>query len=160
MSVAFVREESAALAAEVELPARPISPHPNLVTPSGLAALNAAMAEARAALEAAQGIGDLDERRRAAAPALRDVHYFAERLAGAQVMPPPASQACVAFGSRVAFRRGDGRRQAFTIVGEDEADPRNGTVSYVSPLARALLGKSVGDTVALGGQGIELVEIA
>ena len=65
MSVAFTREESAETAAEVELPDRPISPHANLVTASGLEALANAMAEYRAAYNAAHGIEDVTERRRA-----------------------------------------------------------------------------------------------
>jgi hypothetical protein len=79
MSVAFTREESAETAAEVELPDRPISPHPNLVTASGQEALTNAMRESRAAYDAAQRIEDA-ERRRAVAVASRDMRYFAERL--------------------------------------------------------------------------------
>jgi hypothetical protein len=60
MSVAFTREESAETAAEVELPDRPISAHPNLVTESGLVALANAMAEWRAAYNAAQQIEDAE----------------------------------------------------------------------------------------------------
>jgi hypothetical protein len=56
MSVAFTREESAETAAEVGLPDRPVSPHPNWVTTSGLRALGTAMTEARAAYDAAQQI--------------------------------------------------------------------------------------------------------
>ena len=79
MSVAFTREESAETAAEVELPVSPVSPHPNLVTASGLEALTKAMTESRAAYDAAQRIEDAGERRRAVAAASRDVRYFADR---------------------------------------------------------------------------------
>ena len=133
MSVAFTREESAETAAEVELPDRPISPHPNLVTASGLEALNDAMSQIRTAYEAAQQIQDAAERRRAVVVASRDIRYFAERLRTAQLVTPPADFGAVAFGHRVTFRRDDGRCQAFRIVGEDEADPRNGSISYVLP---------------------------
>jgi transcription elongation GreA/GreB family factor len=160
MSVAFVREESAQTAAEVELPARPISPHPNWVTASGLNGLNKAMAEARAAYDAAQRIEDVNERRRAAALALRDTNYFSQRLGSAQVIPPPTTPDVVAFGSRVSIKRGDGRSQAFTIVGEDEGNPREGSISHVSPMARALRGKIVGDVVAIGDHEIEIIAIA
>ena len=64
------------------------------------------------------------------------------------------------FGSTVTIEREDGRRQTFRIVGEDEADPAKGTISYVSPLARALTGKSVGDIVHAGGSDAEIVKIA
>ena len=76
MSVAFTREESAETAAEVELPDRPISPHPNLVTASGLEALTDAMSQSRTAYEAAQQIQDAAERRRAVVVASRDIRYF------------------------------------------------------------------------------------
>ncbi|CAM5775129.1 transcription elongation factor [Labrys miyagiensis] len=158
MSVAFAREDSAATASEVELPGRPVSPHPNLVTARGLALLQAAMDTARTTYDKAQAIEDANERRREAAPALRDLVYFTERVRTAQLVEPREAGE-VGFGTRVAFERGDGRRQAFTIVGEDEADPRQGTVSYVSPMARALTGKRTGDVVELAGQEIEILAI-
>jgi transcription elongation GreA/GreB family factor len=159
MSVAFTREESAETAAEVELPDRPISPHPNLVTASGLAALTHAMNESRTAYDAAQRIEDAAERRRAVAAASRDVRYFADRLKTAQLVMPSADFGAVAFGHRVTFRRHDGRRQAFRIVGEDEADPRNGSISYVSPVARALIGRAAGEVALAGDQEIEILSI-
>ena len=160
MSVAFVREESAETAAEIEFPHRPISPHPNLVTASGLKALENAVAEAQAAYDAAHGIEDVNERRRAAATAARDLRYFTERLKTAQVVPPPPAPHAVAFGTRVTFERDDGRRQTFRIVGEDEGDPRNGSISYVSPVAHALIGKTVGEVAVVAGHEIEILAIA
>ena len=56
--------------------------------------------------------------------------------------------------------RDDGRQQTFRIVGEDEADPASGSISYVSPLARALLGKRVGDTLRAGKDEAEIMAIA
>ena len=159
MSVAFTREESAETAAEVELPDRPISPHPNLVTASGLEALTNAMRDSRTAYDAAQQLEDAGERRRAVAVASRDMRYFVDRLSTAQLVPPPADSNAVAFGHRVTFRRADGRRQAFRIVGEDEADPRNGSISYVSPVARALIGRAAGETVLAGDHEIEILSI-
>jgi transcription elongation GreA/GreB family factor len=159
MSVAFTREESAETAAAVELPDRPISTHPNLVTQSGLKALDAAMAAARAAYHAAQQVEDLNERRSAVAAPSRDMRYFAERLRTAQLMPDPAERDTVAFGSRVTFVRDRGVPQTFRIVGEDEADPRTGSISYVSPVARALIGAAVGDRVALGDHEIEVLAV-
>src|ERR1700722_14233627 len=113
MSVAFTREESAETAAEVELPDRPISPHANLVTASGLEALAAAMAKYRATYNAAHQIEDATERRRAVALASREMRYFADRLRTAQVIPSPIELVAVAFGHRVTFKRDDGRRQTF-----------------------------------------------
>jgi transcription elongation GreA/GreB family factor len=118
-----------------------------LVTATGLEALANLVAEYRAAYDAAHQIEDATERRRAIALASREVRYFADRLRTAQVVPPPSESDAVAFGHQVTFKRDDGRRQAFRIVGEDEADPRNGSISYVSPVARALIGRAVGDVV-------------
>lgn len=160
MSVAFTKEESAETAAETQLPDRPVSPHPNLVTPAGLAALEQQLHQAQAAYEAAQTIDDVNERRREAALPLRDARYFATRVRTAQVMPAPASTDQIAFGSTVTFKRGDGRVQTYTIVGEDQADPKQGMISYVSPVARLLLGKSAGDVVEASGQELEILKIA
>jgi transcription elongation GreA/GreB family factor len=160
MSVAFVREESAEAAQEITLPERPISPHPNLVTQSGLKALESATAESGEALKAAQGIEDANERRRALELAARDARYFSERLASAILRPEPESAETVAFGHRVTILRDGHRRQMFWIVGEDEADPRAGTISYVAPLARRLIGKRVGDIIDMDGHQIEILEIA
>ncbi|WP_316181257.1 transcription elongation factor GreA [Bradyrhizobium sp. SZCCHNRI1009] len=160
MSVAFTKEESAETAAETQLPDRPVSPHPNLVTEAGLKALEAQLLQAQAAYEAAQTIEDVNERRRESALPLRDARYFAARVRTAQVMPAPASTDQIAFGSTVTFKRGDGRVQTYTIVGEDEADPKRGMISYVSPVARLLMGKSVGDVVEVTGQELEILTIA
>jgi transcription elongation GreA/GreB family factor len=65
----------------------------------------------------------------------------------------------VHFGSTVTIVRADGRQQTFRIVGEDEADPAHGTLSHASPLARALFGKRVGDTIEAGQSEAELVAI-
>jgi transcription elongation GreA/GreB family factor len=160
MSVAFTKEDSAETASEVLLPDRPVSPHPNLVTEAGLKALQLQLHEAREAYEAAQQIEDVNERRRQAATPLRDARYFAERVRTAQLMPDPASTDIVAFGSTVTFRRHDGRVQKYRIVGEDEADPKAGSISLVSPVARSLMGKAAGDEVTASGQELEIVAIA
>jgi len=101
LSVAFTKEESAETASETQLPDRPISPHPNLVTPTGLSLLEARLQEARQALEAAQQVEDVNERRRQSANPSRDVRYFSERLRTAQVRATPASLDTVGFGTRL-----------------------------------------------------------
>lgn len=160
MSVAFVKEESAETAAETQLPDRPVSPHPNLVTETGLKALERQLQEAKEAYEAANAIEDINERRRQLAGPVRDLRYLAERLRTAQFVPAPATNDAVAFGSTVTFNRDDGRVQTYRIVGEDEADPKAGSISYVSPVARLLMGKAVGDVVTMGGQELEIEKIA
>ena len=160
MSVAFTKEESAETASETLLPDRPISDHPNLVTETGLKALKRQLDEARQACEAAQRIEDVNERRREAAVPLRDLRYFSERVRTAQLVADPASSDVVAFGSTVTFSRADGRVQTYRIVGEDEADPKAGSISFASPVARSLMGKGVGDVAGSGNQELEIVAIA
>ena len=160
MSVAFTKEDSAETASETLLPDRPISPHPNLVTEAGLKALESQLREAREAYEAAQKIEDVNERRRQAATPLRDARYLAARVRTAQVVAEPTSADTVAFGSTVVFKRDDGRVQKYRIVGEDEADPKAGSISFVSPVARSLMGKAVGDVVGASGQELEIMAIS
>ena len=160
MSVAFTKEDSAETASEILLPDRPVSPHPNLVTEAGLRALELQLHQAHEAYETAQKIEDVNERRRQAALPLRDVRYFAARVRSAQVVASPASIDTVVFGSTVTFRRDDGRVQKYHIVGEDEADPKAGSISFVSPVARFLMGKAVGDVVGTSGQELEIIAIS
>lgn len=160
MSVAFVKEESAETASETQLPDRPVSPHLNLVTENGLKLLETQLAEAREAYAAANIIEEVNEHRRQTAGPLRDMRYLTERLRTAQVAPAPASADVVAFGNTVRFEREDGRVQVYRIVGEDEADPKAGSVSYVSPVAIALMGRAVGDVVSLGDQELEIIAIS
>ena len=155
MSRAFVKEPEGEDAFD-ELPDRPLSPHPNLVTPEGLAAIDATLARLREERTAAQRSGE----RAAQAAVARELRYWNARRGSAQVVDPPADAASVRFGATVTIDREDGRRQTFRIVGEDEADPARGAVSYVSPFARALMGKTVGDTAVLAGAEVEVVAIA
>lgn len=160
MSVAFTKEDSAETASETMLPDRPLPEGPNLVTEAGLALLERALAEARQAYDEAMGIEDINERRRQAASPFRDLRYFTERLRTAQVIASPTSRDVVAFGSTVTFEREDGRVQTYRIVGEDEAEPRSGTISFTSPVARALMGKSVGDVASVAGGDVEVTAIS
>lgn len=154
----FTREEDLEAAAAF-LPDRPISPHPNLVTVTGLEQLDRALDAARVAYATAQSGGDIKADRGAIAEAARDLRYLGARRASAQLTQPGLVAGLVQFGSRATFKRADGRHQTFRIVGEDEADPASGSVSYVSPLARALLGKHVGETGNLLGSEVEIVAV-
>lgn len=144
MSLAFVREDSIPRA-EIE-PDRPISAHPNLVTPAGLALIERELARVSQALAAA---GD-DEAARLRL--LRDHRYWQARRGTAQVVhPDDTTPGEVSFGSRVRIRR-SGKIETVEIVGEDEADPGAGKLSYVSPIAAALMGAMPGETVELAGR--------
>ncbi|WP_282008986.1 transcription elongation factor GreA [Brevundimonas aveniformis] len=157
MSVAFTREEDLEATA-ADLPDRPVSPHPNLVTPSGLTQIEREMASARAAYAAAQAQGSIEADRTAMARATRDLRYWSARRSNAQLIETEPD-GTVRFGGSVTIEREDGRSQTWCIVGEDEADPTKGSVSQVSPLARALMGKSVGDVVSINGQEAEVVAV-
>ena len=157
MSVAFTREEDLEATA-ADLPDRPISPHPNLVTPEGLAKIDAALAAARAAYNAAQAHGSIEADRTAMARATRDLRYWSARRASAQLVET-APDGRVRFGGSVTIEREDGRTQTWRITGEDEADPAAGSVSHVSPLAVALIGKRVGDEATVAGQTVEIVAV-
>ncbi len=157
MSVAFTREEDLEATA-ADLVDRPVSPHPNHVTAEGLAQIEAELAAARAAYTAAQASGSIEADRTAMARATRDLRYWLARRASAQLLEPPASGR-VRFGGRFTIEREDGRTQTWRIVGEDEADPAQGTVSHVSPLARALMGKAVDDEAEVAGQTVVVIEV-
>lgn len=160
MSVAFTKEESAETASETLLPDRPISSHPNLVTEAGLKALECQFQQAREAYAATQSIEDINERRRQAASPLRDMRYYAARVRTAQIVLDPTLHDNVAFGSTVTFRREDGRVEKYRIVGEDEANPKAGSISFVSPIARLLIGKMVGEVTEAGDQEISIMAIS
>ena len=157
MSVAFTREEDLEATA-ADLPDRPISPHPNLVTPAGLAQIDAALAAARAAYSAAQAHGSIEADRTAMARATRNLRYWSARRASAQLVET-RRDGRVRFGGSVTIEREDGRSQTWRITGEDEADPAAGSVSHVSPLAVALMGKRIGDEVVVAGQSVEVVAV-
>lgn len=152
MSRAFVKEGDAV----EDLPDRLISPHPNLVTAEGLDLIEAEVARLSRAYAEAQASSDRD----GLAAHARDLRYWTARRGSADVVAVPAAADEVRFGSRVTLLRSDGRQHTFRIVGEDEADPVKGLLSWVSPLARQLSGKSAGDEVAAGSFTYEIEAIS
>jgi len=153
MSRAFVKES---YDETVPLPDRPISPHRNFVTTRGIAAIEANLNRFEAAHRSAVA---KDNNKQAVAMALREVRYWSARRSNAEVVKPPSAPDRVAFATTVTLRREDGREQTFTIVGEDEADPSGGTISYVAPLARAAMGRARGDSIDLSGQTAVILNI-
>lgn len=146
MSVAFRREsDEEHLEPRFELP---IPPGPNLVTARGLRLIERRVAE----LEAARRETADEEAVKAIA---RDLRYWRSRSASAEVTTP-ASGDVVAFGSSVRVRM-DGRERILAIVGHDEAGT-NGRVAFSAPVARALMGATVGDSVDVAGR-TELIEV-
>ena len=152
MSKAFTREDDADQ--QSDLPERAISPYPNLVTAEGLAQIEEALTRLTEQHNDARAAGDAA----ATASTARYMRYWSARRATAQLTEPtPGSQ--VQFGSHVTLSRPDGSTRAYRIAGIDEADPKKGTLSYVSPLAQALMGKEIGDAVAVGPSKGEIVGI-
>ena len=155
MSRAFVKDDDEGMSNE-DLPDRLISGHANLVTLEGLAHIEAEAARLTSDYATAQAAADRIALQRVA----RDLRYWTARRSKAEVQPHPAADGLVHFGSTVTIERQDGRRQTFRVVGEDEANPAQGTLSYVSPLAQDLMGKSVGEEVHAGTSAAEIVAIA
>ena len=160
MSRAFVKEGTGELD---PLPDLPLSPHPNYVTPRGLAALRDRLATVQAELARLRARPDrLDRLPEAAAE--RDIRYLEARLRTA-IPIDPASQplTAVAFGLRVTVADDTGVETTYEITGEDEADAALGRIAPHSPLARALLGAEPGDSVTVrrpsGAVTVEILAI-
>lgn len=162
MSRAFVNEDAGN--DRPDLPELPVPPGPNIVTPRGLAALQARIAQRQADLARLKSRPDrLDKLPEAAAE--RDLRWLEARLKAAVVIDPVAHDLTeVAFGLAVTVADEDGRETTYEIVGEDEADAPRHRIAPNSPLARALLGAQVGDTVTwkrpAGPLDLEVIRIA
>jgi transcription elongation GreA/GreB family factor len=153
MSVAFVKEPNED---QVEaLPERDLGTDPNFVTASGLAMLDAEIRAGEAALEAARAAND----KIAVAMLHRDLRYWRARRSTAQLVTPQPGSDLVQFGHTVSIKRAKGIVQSYRIVGIDEADPGQGSISYLSPLARQLIGKEEGETIRAGADEAEIVAI-
>ena len=142
MSRAFVKEGDGE---GEELAELQVSPHRNLVTPAGQRQIDDTVERLRADLTAARAADD----RAAIKRAQRDLRYWTERRRTAEVVRAALPTGKVRFGSQVALDREDGARVSYLIVGEDEADPGNGKISYVSPIARLMIGRAEGDEIDL-----------
>ena len=164
MSRAFTKESDDDLVAG-ELPERPVPTHANYVTPLGNEQLQARV---RALQEQHEKLAAQSGEDSAAKQKLREVErdqrYFNAQLERATVVDP-AGQARdqVRFGAAVKMLDEDGKAHRFTIVGDDEADVAGGKVSWASPLAKAMIGAKVGDTVIwrrpAGDAEVKIVEI-
>lgn len=154
LSRAFVKEPDGNEVFD-DLPDRVVSPHRNFVTPDGLAAMDAELARLHAALATAKAGGD----KAAGATLSRDLRYWTARRASAELVEPPTGPE-VRFGSYVEIERRDGRRQVFQITGEDEADPAAGRLSYVAPLARALIGREEDDELSFMDDTLTILAVS
>jgi len=151
MSRAFVRESDSDPG---PLPDRPVSPHPNFVTQRGLAAIETRVRELEAQRHELRQRDDAAQR----AGIERELCYWSARRASARVIEPQPSDR-VRFGMRVTLRLPSGVTQPFRLVGEDEADASSGLISWMAPLAQALLGREAGEAVAFQGGEAQIVSI-
>ena len=158
MSRAFVKERDGD--AGDDLPERPESDQPNYVTAEGLAQLRR---DLDAALAEQSRLKESDEpgARAALARTARDIRYLQHRI-DAAILVERASEDEVGIGCTVTIDDGE-RRSTYTIVGEDEADPLAGRISWTSPLAEALMGKKRDDRAVwrrpLGDVAVTIVAI-
>ena len=154
MSRAFVRESDQDAAAET-LPERIVSPHPNFVTLRGLKQIDEQMRSLEAERQAARSDADTSRLARVA----RDLRYWSQRRATARMIEPAAQPDIVRFGVEVRLRLQDGSERTFRLVGEDEADPARGLISWVSPLGATLMGHEPGDLLRVLDTNAEIVEL-
>jgi transcription elongation GreA/GreB family factor len=134
MSRAFVKET----AESAPPPERMVDEGPNLVTPEGLAQIDAHIARIEASMKSEPNVLLRET-------LARDLRYWEIRKSTAELAPPPETDT-VSFGSTVTIQRKD-RTQTFRIVGVDEADASKGLISFRSPIAQEILGATRGDVV-------------
>jgi len=155
MSRAFTREDDVNLPL-ADIGERPVSQHRNLVTPEGLAEIESTLAALHEEFAKAEAAGE----RERMALASRDLRYWTARRETAEVSVPDRGGDVVRFGMTVTIEGEDGKKRRWKIVGEDEANASQGTISHVSPMAVALFGKSVGDTAQVSGREFEITRIS
>ena len=153
MSRAFVKESDGADGEE--LAELQVSPHRNLVTAEGLRQIEETVERLRAELSAGRAADD----RAAIKRIQRDLRYWVERQRTAELAHPATLGGKARFGSTVVLALPGAGELAYRIVGEDEADPANGKISYMSPIARRLIGTAAGDLIELPGGAAEILEV-
>lgn len=178
MSKAFTKETDSEAVEADESDAIPANVK-NYVTPTGF---NALQAELRALLYTerpkiveivswAAGNGDRSENgdyiygKKRLREIDKRVRYLTKRIESAEVVDPAQQQKLqhVFFGATVTYAREDDSEITVILVGVDEADATNGKISWLSPVAKALIKASVGDVVELrtpaGVESIEVIEL-
>jgi len=151
MSKAFTNEDDGEFIADIG--ERPISTERNLVTEDGIAQMEAHVNRLRKEFAEAEK----KQEREAMAIATRDLRYWQTRRESAELSIPEPDETVVRFGMTVRLEGEDGKHVTWKIVGEDEADAHAGKISHVSPMARAMFGKGVGDVFTLNDREWEIV---
>ncbi len=154
MSRAFTKEQDDAPA---DLGERPVSPHRNLVTSDGLKMIEDELARLQRELAEANVAGE----RSAIARLSRDLRYWTSRRETAELSVPEPDSDVVRFGMTVELENLDeGDTRTWTIVGEDEANPSEGKISHMAPVAIMLFGKPAGDILKINGKDWEIVSLS
>ena len=151
MSRAFTREDDNEALADIG--ERPVSTERNLVTEQGLKEIDDHVNRLRKEFAEAEK----KQEREPMALAARDLRYWQARRENAELSVPEADEKQVRFGMTVRLEGEDGKHVSWKIVGEDEADPHSGKISHVSPMAKALFGKKVGDLATVNGKEWEII---
>jgi len=147
MSRAFIKENDLEHAG-IDIPERPLSYEPNYVTPNGLKLLNTQIDVLKVEREQLKQKKDDPIAKQKIAIIERDMRYYAARIESAILTAPEAEDhSIVLFGAKVTVEDEEGELSTYEIVGEDEANIHQGKVSYLSPLAEALIGSKLNDEV-------------
>jgi len=177
VSKAFTREDEA-VDEDLERETQPAPAGKNYITPAGLARLKSELKklveverpELVKTVAWAASNGDRSENadyiygKRRLREIERRIRFLMKRLEVAEVVDPRGQdQDRVFFGATVTYRDAAGAEHAVSIVGTDEVDPARGRVSWVSPVARALLKAREGDVVTLvtpaGPEELEVLDV-
>ena len=161
MSRAFVKEPDGDQA-ETDLPVRPQSKHPNYITMKGLEKQKEHLHELIlecSALKKSNTLADKNKIKLLNA----DITYLKQRVESAiPIKVEEQGREDIRFGATITLVDENNKQCKFTIVGQDEVDTENGLISWVSPLASALIGKQVGDTIiwarSVGDLELEIIE--
>lgn len=148
MSRAFVKENDLEHAG-IDIPERPISHEINYVTPFGLNQINEILSILDKNREQFLGKEDaisIQKKMRIE----KDIRYYAARLKSAILVKPDSkSSDQVVFGACIELQNEDGNSEFYEIVGEDEADFKMNKISYVSPIAKSVIGNKIGEEILL-----------
>ena len=160
MSRAFVKEPDGDQA-ETDLPVRPQSKHPNYITMKGLEKQKEHLHELIlecSALKKSNTLADKNKIKLLNA----DITYLKQRVESAiPINVEEQGREDIRFGATITLVDENNKQYKFTIVGQDEVDTENGLISWVSPLASALIGKQAGDTIiwsrSVGNLELEII---
>ena len=148
MSRAFVKENDLEHAG-IDIPERPISAEINYVTLFGLEQIKETLLNLDADRAKFVGLDDAMSKQKKMRIE-RDIRYYAARLKSAILVKNDSQKTNrVLFGAYVELKNEDGKTECYELVGEDEADFNKNKISYVSPIAKSVLGNLLGDEVVL-----------